>query len=225
MKVSLIAKVGHRGAAGHGPENTLVALERGIELGADFIEIDVQRTRDGGLVLMHDKFVDRTTNGTGKLSEMSLEEVRKLDAGNGQRVPLLREALDTVANRTGIIVECITPGIGPEAYRAVKDSGFGGPVIFSSFLHKEIRAIRTLDAKVMTMALIEAVPIVQTAFAEDSGATHAGIALDSMTLEFGDVLHHAGFKVFVYTADTTQQIKLAKELGVDGIISNFPERI
>jgi glycerophosphoryl diester phosphodiesterase len=66
---------------------------------------------------------------------------------------------------------------------------------------------------------------VQTAFAEDSGATHAGIALDSMTLEFGDVLHHAGFKVFVYTADTTQQIKLAKELGVDGIISNFPERI
>lgn len=225
MTIRPLAKVGHRGAAGHAPENTLAAIERGIESGADFVEIDVQRTSDGGLVLMHDKFVDRTTNGTGKLSEMSLEEVRRLDAGNGQRVPLLREALEVVANRTGIVVECITPGIGPEVYREVMDFGFGTPVIFASFLHKEIRAIRALDRRAMTMALLEAVPIVQTAFALNSEATHAGIALDSMTSEFGDSLHHAGFKIFVYTADTSQQIHLAKELGVDGIISNFPERI
>ena len=225
MTIRRIAKVGHRGAAGHAPENTLAGLDRGIELGADFVEIDVQRTHDGHLVLMHDKFVDRTTNGTGKLSEMSLEEVRKLDAGDSQRVPLLEEALEIVANRTGIVVECITPGIGPEVYREVRDFGFGAPVIFSSFLHNEIRAIRALDATAMTMALLGAVPIVQTAFAQDSGATHAGIALDSMTSEFGNTLHRAGFKIFVYTADTTQQIDLAKKLGVDGIISNFPERI
>jgi glycerophosphoryl diester phosphodiesterase len=220
-----IIKVGHRGAAGHAPENTLAALERGIELGADFLEIDVQRTRDGRIVLMHDKFVDRTTDGTGKLTGMSLEEVRRLDAGNRQRVPLLQEALELADGRAGVIVECITPGIGPEVYWEVRNCGFRRPVIFSSFLHKEVLAIRALDAKAMTMALLEAVPIVQTAFAQESGATHAGIALDSMTAGFSDALHYAGFEVFIYTADTTQQIDLAKGFGVDGIVSNFPERI
>jgi glycerophosphoryl diester phosphodiesterase len=77
----------------------------------------------------------------------------------------------------------------------------------------------------MTMALLEAVPIVQTAFAQESGATHAGIALDSMTSEFCHALHHAGFKVFVYTVDTPQQINLARKLVVDGIISTFPDRL
>jgi glycerophosphoryl diester phosphodiesterase len=225
LTIRRIAKVGHRGAAGHAPENTIAGLERGIELGADFVEIDVQRTLDGRLVLMHDKFVDRTTDGTGTLCEMSLEDIRQLDAGNGQQVPLLEEALRVVGNRAGIVVECITPGIGAQVYREVREFGFNAPVIFSSFLHKEIRAIRALDAKAMTMALIEAVPIVQTAFAQESGATHAGIALDSLTSEFCNALHHAGLTVFAYTADTTQQIHFAKKLGVDGIISNFPDRL
>jgi glycerophosphoryl diester phosphodiesterase len=220
-----ILKVGHRGAGGHAPENTLEALERGISLGVDYLEVDVQRTRDGHLVLMHDKFVDRTTDGRGKLAEMSLEEVRRLDAGNGQRVPLLKEALAVAAGRAGVILEAITPGIGPEVYRKVRDCGFTGPVIFSSFLHDEIRAVRELDARAMTMALLEGVPIARTAFAEEARATHVGIALDSMTGEFAEAFHRAGLNLYIYTADEVQQIKFAREFGADGIISNFPERI
>ena len=121
MTIHRIAKVGHRGAAGHAPENTISGLERGIELDADFIEIDVQRTSDGHLVLMHDKSVDPTTNGTGTLCEMSLEELRHLDAGNGQQVPLLEEALTVMGARAGITIECITPGIGAQVYREVRE--------------------------------------------------------------------------------------------------------
>jgi glycerophosphoryl diester phosphodiesterase len=220
-----ILKIGHRGAAGHAPENTLVSLEVGIALGADYIEVDIQRTLDGLLVLMHDKFLSRTTNGTGRLSNMSWEEIRGLDAGEGQRIPLLEEVLEAANGRSGLILESITPGIGEDVYRQVSDFAFRGPVIFASFLHADLRAIRERDPHAMTMALIEAIPISETGFAQEARATHAGVALDSMTSEFGRALHHAGLHIFLYTADTLEQIKAAKELGADGIISNFPERI
>jgi glycerophosphoryl diester phosphodiesterase len=200
-------------------------VERGIALGADYIEVDIQRTLDGRLVLMHDKFVHRTTNGTGRLSDLRWEEISGLDAGEGQRIPLLQETLEVASGRAGLILESITPGIGPAVYRQVSDFGYRGPVIFSSFLHEEILAIRELDSRAMTMALIEAVPITRTAFALEARATHAGIALDSMTGEFGEALHQAGLRVFLYTADSSEQIGLARALGADGIISNFPERI
>ena len=81
-------RIGHRGARGHAPENTLKAIEAGIRAGADLVELDIQRTADGGLVVMHDKRVDRTTNGTGCVTRMSLEELRRLDAGEyGQEAP------------------------------------------------------------------------------------------------------------------------------------------
>lgn len=220
-----ILKIGHRGAAGHAPENTLASVERGIALGVDYVEVDIQRTLDGHLVLMHDKFVNRTTNGTGRLSELRLEEISRLDAGEGQRIPLLHEMLEVASGRVGLILETITPGIGPAVYRQVLDFGYRGPVIFSSFLHEEILAIRELDPRAMTMTLMEAVPISRTAFAQEARATHAGIALDSMTGEFGEALHQAGLYLFLYTADTNEQIGLARALGADGIISNFPERI
>ena len=196
-----------------------------MALGADYLEVDVQRTLDGFLVLMHDKFVNQTTDGKGRLSAMRWGEVHKLDAGGGQRVPLLQEALEMVNGRAGLILETITPGIGHEVYERVEDFGYRGAVIFASFIHAEIRAIRELDAGAMTMALMEAVPITKTAFAREAKATHAGIALDSMTNEFGERLHEAGLQVFLYTADSVEQIGLARELGADGIISNYPERI
>lgn len=225
MTIRPIARVGHRGAAGHAPENTLAALERGISLGVDFLEIDLQRTRDGRIVLMHDKFVDRTTNGHGRLADLTLDELRKFDAGAGERVPLLEEALDAASGRVGLILECITPGIAEELWRQVRSFGFRGPVVFASFLHREIRAIRELDPRGLTMALLEGVPVLPTAFALDSNATQVGVALDSATAQFVDALHEAELPVFVYTADTAQQIRSAVELGVDGIISNFPDRL
>ena len=220
-----IIKVGHRGAAGYAPENTVAALERGIALGADFLEIDLQRTRDGRIVVMHDKYVDRTTNGHGRAADLTWQELRNLDAGEGQHVPLLEEMLEIAAGRAGLMLECISPGLGEELWRTVASSRFREPVIFASFLHREILAIRELDPEANTMALIEGVPVRPTAFALEARVTHVGSALDSTTDSFVEALHAAHISSFVYTADTTEQIGTALALGVDGIISNFPDRL
>src|ERR671938_850947 len=86
--------VGHRGAMGHCPENTLASFERGLELGADWIELDVHLSRDGALIVIHDETLDRTTNGHGLVRERTLAELRQLDAGQGQRIPTLDEVLE-----------------------------------------------------------------------------------------------------------------------------------
>src|ERR1700749_3273497 len=94
-----ILKIGHRGAAGHAPENTLASVEKGIGLGADYVEVDIQRTLDGRLVLMHDKFVNRTTDGTGRLAELRWDQLSSRDAGGGQRIPLLQQTLEAANGR------------------------------------------------------------------------------------------------------------------------------
>jgi glycerophosphoryl diester phosphodiesterase len=218
-------RIGHRGAAGHAPENTLRAFEAGIALGCDYLEFDVQRTADGHLVVMHDKRVDRTTDGTGVLSEMTLAELKALDAGSGARVPLLDEVLRTATGRCGLMIEIITPGLAGELFAAVESFGFTGPLIYASFLHQEMLEIRRLDAAVPTLCLLEGVPVGGAHFAQDACATHAGLALDSATSSFVADLQAAQVSVFVYTADDPRDIARLKDWGVNGIVSNCPERI
>ena len=218
-------RIGHRGAAGHAPENTIAAIHAGISLGVDFVEMDVQRTRDGRLVVMHDALVDRTTDGTGLVSEMSWDELRLLDAGDGEGVPSVEAALAAADGRAGVMLEVKMLGIGPELYRAVQAAGFSGAVVYASFLHAEILAIRRIDPLAKTLALIEGVPLSGTAFAREAGATLVGMALDSASGEFVSALHDAGLEVWVYTVNEPRLIERAIALGVDGVISDFPERV
>ncbi|MEK7869563.1 MAG: glycerophosphodiester phosphodiesterase family protein, partial [Nitrospirota bacterium] len=98
-----VLSIGHRGAAGHAPENTLGAIHKGIALGVDFIEIDVRRTADGALVILHDETVNRTTNGKGRVDRLSLREIQTFSAGNGEIIPTLEDALKAVAGRAGLL--------------------------------------------------------------------------------------------------------------------------
>ena len=220
-----ILRVGHRGAAGSAPENTLAAIRKGISLGVDFVEVDVQSTRDGRLVVMHDKLVDRTTDGTGLMSEMTWDALQLLDAGNGERVPSLEEALAAANGNTGAMLEIKAPGIGPAVHRAVRASAFSGPVIYASFFHAEILEIRKIDPLARTMALMECVPVSGAALARDANATMAGLSFDFATAEFIAALHDAGLEVLLYTVNDPRLIHRAIELGADGVISDYPERI
>jgi glycerophosphoryl diester phosphodiesterase len=220
-----VLSIGHRGAAAHAPENTLAGFHKAISLGADLVEADVQRTRDGRLAVIHDKFVDRTTNGTGAVTSLSWDELRALDAGRGERVPSLRELLAAVAGRAGVMLESKTPGIGQQIYEEVYDAGFPGSVIYASFLHADLLAIRNRDADALTLALLEGVPISGAAFALDAKANYAGLCVDSITAEFVALLHDAGVKVFLYTVNDVALIRAAKAMGADGIISDWPERV
>jgi len=220
-----VLRIGHRGAAGHAPENTLAAVAAGLALGVDLIEFDVQRTRDGALVVMHDKRVDRTTDGSGIVGELTLAEVRALDAGGGQRVPTLGEVLSTVSGRAGVMVEIITPGIAADVAAALREWRFDGPVLYASFLHSELLAVRNEDPGAPTLALLEGVPVAGARFALDARATHAGLSFESATSEFIAALQQAGLQVFLYTLNDPRDIELALARGADGIISDFPDRV
>jgi glycerophosphoryl diester phosphodiesterase len=196
-----------------------------MDLGIDYAEVDVQRTREGRLILMHDKTVDRTTCGTGFVGELTYDEIRRLDAGGGERVPLLAEALAVANGKIGLVLESITPGIGSAVFREAERSGFEGPIIFASFHHADILAIRDLDPSAKTMALLEGVLVTGASFATAAGATFTGLSIESVSRAFIASLQEAGLQVLVYTVNDRPAIQYARSLGVDGVISDFPDRI
>ena len=221
----MILRIGHRGARGHAPENTLAAIEQGIALHAHMVEFDVQATRDGQLVLLHDATLDRTTNGHGPIAQHLWNDVKQLIGKDGQPLPLLADALRAASGRTGVMIEIKAEGTAQQICRTVQETQFSGPVIYASFLHDELLAVRRIEPHAHTMALIEAIPINRTAFAKDAQATHAGVAFETLTPSFLKALHDRSLRVFVYTVNELADIQTAKAMGVDGIISDYPERL
>ena len=220
-----VLRIGHRGAAGHAPENTLAAIQKGIALGVDFVEIDVRRTEDGVLVVLHDETVNRTTNGKGRVDRLCLRDIEKLNAGNGEHIPTLEEVLKVAAGETGLMLELKIPGAAQQTVEAVREAGFREPVIYASFLHDELKHVRTVDPEAPLMVLFGGLSRPSVARAIRYGPTYVGLRHDKATRPLVDSFHRADLLVFVYTADTLSDIQHALSLDVDGVISNFPDRI
>ena len=218
-------RVGHRGAAGHVTGNTLASIAKALALGVDFVEVDVRATRDGHPVVFHDRRVDGMTDGSGALSELTLEEIRRLRTADGQPIPTLDEALACINNRAGLMLDIKSPETAERVWANVTGSKFSQPVIYASFLHAELLAIKRLISGAQTMALLDSVPVHPTAFARDAEVTHVGLGIDCVTGEFVSALQRDGLRVFVYTVNEPSDITWVRSLGVDGIISDFPERI
>ena len=220
-----VLRIGHRGAAGHAPENTLASVEHAIALGVDLVELDVQQTKDGHLVLIHDKRVDRTTNGVGLVSEMSLHALRELDAGAGQRIPTVEEVLRTANGRVGVILELKIPGLAEQVCKRVYLSGFTGPVIYASFRHDEVLALRQADLQAMTMALFGWRLHDPFLTAQKAKATHLGFNYRTLTTALIETAHQRGLVAFAYTVNDQRDIQSVLSVGVDGIVSDFPDRL
>lgn len=220
-----VLKIGHRGAAGHAPENTLAAIRKGIELGVDFVEIDIRCTADGILVALHDATVNRTTNGKGPIERLSLRDVKALDAGNGERVPTLEEVLSVVSGQAGLMLELKVKGAAQKTVEVVQKAEFKDPVIYASFLHEELGIIRSVDAEASLMALFGRLPQASVARAMKYSPSHVGLRHDTVTRRLVEAFHDEDLLVFVYTTDTIREIQRAISAGVDGIISNLPERL
>ncbi len=220
-----VLRIGHRGACGHEPENTLVSIERAIALKCDFTEVDVQRTSDGSLVLLHDERVDRTTNRKGVAAEMNLADIRRLDAGKGQKIPTLEEALATAHGRIGLILELKAEGLAYDVCGTVRASGFPGPVIYASFLHDELQHVRRADPDARTLVLFKRLPKNPAAEATRLQATHVALRFDTATKPLVNVLHKSRLILFVYTVNRPTDIARMRALGVDGIVSDYPDRL
>jgi glycerophosphoryl diester phosphodiesterase len=221
-----VLRIGHRGAAGHAPGNTLISVQAAIRIGVDLIEVDIQRTRDEHLIVLHDRFLQPTTTGAGLAADHTLAEIQEVRTVPGNLpIPTLAEVLEAVSGHAGLMLETKQSGIGESVAEAVRRSGFPGPVYYASFLHDEICRLRAADPALRTIALLEGVPISPSAFALEARATHAGVGIECLSFEFVRALHEAGLRVFVYTVDLPEQIAFARACGVDGIISNYPDRL
>jgi glycerophosphoryl diester phosphodiesterase len=220
-----VLRIGHRGAAGHAPENTLAAVRRGIELGVDFVEIDVRRTADGALVALHDPTVNRTTNGKGRVDSLSLRDLRAFDAGGGERIPTVEEVLEIASGQTGLMIELKTAGVASSTVHTVQKARFPNPVIYASFLHPEFAAVRAIAPEAALMVLYERLPRQPVSDAMRYRPAYVGLRHDRASRRLVDAFHEEDVRVCVYTANSLREIRRALSLRVDGIISDFPERI
>lgn len=217
----------HRGASGYEPENTLSAVETAITLGADWIEIDVYVV-ERELVVFHDQRLERTTNGTGLIMEQSLEYIRSLDAGNGQRIPILQEVLNLVSHRAGINIELKGPGTADPTVSLIndyirKEKWSCEEFLISSFNHHELARVHYLEPSIKTGVLIVGIPIGYARFAQELGAYSVHCDLDYITEAFVQDAHARSLKVFVFTVNNQNDLARMKELGVDGVFTNYPE--
>ncbi|MEM2727493.1 MAG: glycerophosphodiester phosphodiesterase family protein, partial [Candidatus Bathyarchaeia archaeon] len=126
-------RIGHRGAKGYEPENTILSFKRALELGVNAIEFDVRRTKDGEIVVIHDAEVDRTTNGKGLVGELTLSEIKSLSTEKGEKIPTLEEALDFLDRKSKIFIEIKEVGIEEKVLEIVRRKGLEDNVIIISF--------------------------------------------------------------------------------------------
>lgn len=218
-------KIGHRGAAGHVPENTLVGIQRAIDWRLDAVELDVVASRDGRLVIFHDRRLERMTDGQGFVAQTAFDDLRKLTVRGGHQIPTLEEVLDLAAGRIGLVLELKAAGLAQALVEAVARHGFAGPLIYASFFHQDLVLVRRLQPQAETLALIVGNLVRPAAFALEAGVTHVGAAFDFLTQSAVDALHGAGLQVFAFTVNDPVEIQAITSLGVDGIISDFPDRL
>ncbi|WP_447978590.1 glycerophosphodiester phosphodiesterase [Candidatus Nitrospira bockiana] len=216
-------RVGHRGAAGHVLENTLGSIEKAIELGVDYVEVDIRRTRDGALVVMHDPTLDRTTTGRGAVAATTWEHIKGVRTKDGQHVPVLAEVLDRCNGRVGLMLELKAKGIAADVVNAVAASRFSGPLLYASFHHPDLVRVKGLAPGAGIMPLISRGRIDPAALA-GLGAAHVGLRHDRLTAARARALHAAGITVFVYTVNEPVRMRTVMELGADAVISDVPDR-
>jgi glycerophosphoryl diester phosphodiesterase len=223
--------IAHRGASGHLPENTLPAYDLAFDQGADMIEIDLHRTRDGAIVITHDEHL-AGLGGRGEIADASLAEIRALDAGGGARVPILAEVLDRFGARIPFNLElkqgsrATYPGLPGETLREVEARGLLDGTLFSSFSDEVLAELRRLSPRARIGCLVS--PREPSRWLERARAVEAcavnlwsGLA----TAEAVQTAHAAGLAVNVYTVDRAEEMRALIARGVDGIFTNLPDRM
>lgn len=226
----MILKIGHRGAMGYAPENTLKSFKKAIELKVDAIELDVHICKSGEIVVIHDKKVDRTTNGSGYVKEKTFDELRNLNAGDGEKIPLLSEVLDLINRKVKINIELKGDNTAKPVselieYYVKNKSWDYDDFILSSFNHYELRKFKEFNSNIKIGALLEGIPIGFSEFAEKLNVHSVNLGYESINQEFVDDAHSRNFKVYVSTVNDLDDIQRIKNLNVDGIFSNFPDRL
>ena len=219
--------IGHRGAAGHEPENTLRSIRRALELGAHGVEVDA-RFIDGELIVFHDDRLDRTTNARGAVSRQNFAHLRTLDAGKGERIPTLREVFETVDRRAFINVELKGRHTAAPVQALIAEfldrRGWSAEhFLVSSFHRRELRALTDPRIRI-GLLLTKPTPLYHVS-ARRVRAWSVHPAVRFTTEHFVADAHRRGLKVVPYTANSFEDIARIRAAGADGVFTDFPERV
>ncbi|MCZ2260218.1 glycerophosphodiester phosphodiesterase [Sporosarcina sp. G11-34] len=241
-KLEGLVSIAHRGAAVYAPENTRIAFQKGLELGADILECDVHLSKDGQLIIMHDEKVDRTTNGKGFIKDFTLEELRKLDAGGkfhrdftGEPIITLDELLEEFYGHIGLLIEIkkplLYPGIEEKVALLLENYENLNRVIVQSFDIESMRKMHHLVPELQIAILMKASaipPSLQRVKDLTSFATYINFNILYVNERIVDQIHNYGGKVLVWSVKTPRLVDKAYRYNVDGIITDFshwPEEV
>jgi glycerophosphoryl diester phosphodiesterase len=237
-----IVRIAHRGASGdgHAPENTLAAFQKAIEMGVDGVECDVHCTKDGSVVVIHDHTLNRTTDVKGTVEEMTLGEVKKADAGSwfdprfaGERVPTLRELLKLTKGKAITVIEIKSENMADKVIKEIKDTGAESEVVIISFHASALKDAQKINPRIPRGFLIGGrkairrrtgiLDLIQQA--AEAGASILDLSSKIVTPSLVRESHLRGVGVWAWTVDDETEMKTLAEMYVDGITSNYPERL
>lgn len=216
----------HRGASGNYPENTKSAIKAALEIEVDGIEVDLHSAKDA-YVIIHDSWLDRTTNGQGKVSNYTLKQLKALDAGMGEQIPSLQELINWNNNQTLLNIELkhtfdLTKLVEDIKNNLQKGKISQGNLIISSYDHHQLRFIKQQLPWIKIGALTSSIPLEYAKFAHTLNAFSIHLDKDFINQDFVSDAHKRGLKVYAYTLDKVDDIKAMLTLGVDGIFTNYP---
>ncbi|MGA2681417.1 MAG: glycerophosphodiester phosphodiesterase family protein [Candidatus Bathyarchaeia archaeon] len=215
-------RIGHRGARAYAPENTLASFRKALEIGVDAVELDVRKTKDNQLVVIHDADVKRTTNGEGLVSELTLKEIKEFSSEGGEKIPTLEEALDFLDKKVKVFVELKEDGIEKQVLSVVHDRNLEKNVVVVSFLEDALRKVRELDGDIET-GLIYAKHKNPLKAALDLKANYLVALYRFVHTANVEKAHENGLKVVVWTINNPEEVELYAKKGVDGITSDKPD--
>lgn len=228
QKIEIIA---HRGYSSVFPENTCVSFAGALDIGADWIELDAQLSKDGEVVVLHDDSLMRTTGVEGTAADFTCEELKELDAGSwfdasfaGEKLPTLREVLELIeGTECKVYLELKDIG-GKEGFEeavldVVKECGMAKQCVFASFRYEYLQHLKELDGKLQVLYNTSSEKLT---LPEEFPADYYGVDVDVVTPRQVKAIHDAGRKVFAWTVNTPAQIREVQAMGADGIVTNCP---
>lgn len=229
----LVLKIAHRGASGNFPENTVCAFRAAIDAGAEMCELDVQLSRDGAIVVIHDETVERTTDGKGEVAELTLEELKRLDAGakfkggavKGERIPTLDEVFSVTSGKCGLNIELKAGGLEHQVAQIMQARNALADSIVSSFDWEYLKNIQQLHFNIRIGLLAEEKPVDLMMNAVAMRAHSINPRWDMVTSDLCKAAHERGLKVYTWTVDADARMRALIACGVDGIMTNYPERL
>lgn len=215
--------IGHRGCKGEEPENTLRGIRNALDLGADGVEVDVHLSKDGKVVVIHDETVDRTTNGKGFVKDIEYKKLARLDAGKGEKIPLLSEVIDAVRKHDKeLVIEIKCRNAEEKVMGIVKGKDYVEKSIVISFDHRIVKKVKKICPSIRTGCLLVGLPVHAYKLIEDANADMLSVNADTVDNGLIKECHRKGYKVMVWNVDERKEFLDFKKMGADYIGTNVP---